>query len=625
MKKAWYKSIAFKTAVFAWILIMLTVAVYLMAILPSERSILLNEMQKDAGLIATSLRLPVSSLKSDSSYPHFINALSPILKNNEALAYIMLTDSAGRSLVITKSGWSREELTGDWSLSDEVQYRTSLSFDPKFEEQVYRYSLPITNKESRWAWVQVGFLFNKFKSNSSLNKVYYRAFFLGALLIAMGIVLSFFFSKRILKPIKYLEETAGRIASGDLSAKAEINTGDEFEDLAETFNSMTETINKSRNELLETHNYTDNILRSMANILIVVNPDRTIRTVNRAAIELLGYPEEELIGRQAGSIILEDKERGLGLDSLIAKKNLRNVPLYYQAKDNKKIPVSFSGTVMYDSNNTVQGIVCVAQDITERKEAEEALIRAHDELEIRVAERTYELETMNDTLQREVKERKRAEEQIKNSLVEKEVLLKEVHHRVKNNLQVISSLLYLNSRNIKDKEALDMFQDSQNRVKSIALVHERLYKSEDLGRIDLYEYINMLTKDLAMSYGVDHSRINLEIIMKDVSIGIDNAVPCGLIINELISNSLKYAFPNGKSGTIRAEASYDKDEGYCLSVSDNGIGLAKDLDIDKLQSLGIQLVRSLVKQLDGTLEIGREGGTSFKIRFKEQLKKKNRQ
>jgi two-component sensor histidine kinase len=218
--------------------------------------------------------------------------------------------------------------------------------------------------------------------------------------------------------------------------------------------------------------------------------------------------------------------------------------------------------------------------------------------------------------QQEIAERKRAEEQIKASLKEKEMLLKEIHHRVKNNLQVISSLLYLQSQNIVDKPLLEMFLDSRNRVRSMALVHERLYQSRDLARVDFAEYIRNLVSYLFRSYEVHSNVIKQKINIADVSLGIDAAVPCGLILNELVSNSLKHAFPDGRVGEIRIGLSSDNGK-FTLMVSDNGVGFPKDLDLRNTQSLGLQLVNTLVEQLEGTIELDRSGGTAFEITFTE--------
>ena len=211
-------------------------------------------------------------------------------------------------------------------------------------------------------------------------------------------------------------------------------------------------------------------------------------------------------------------------------------------------------------------------------------------------------------------ERKRAE-QIKVSLREKEVLLQEIHHRVKNNLQVISSLLSLQSGYIEDKQAIEMIEESQNRIKSIALIHEQLYQSKDLARIDLTKYIRHLVADLFRSYGVNSETITLKINIDNILLDMDTAIPCGLIINELASNSLKHAFPAGKGGEIRIDLHSDKDNQFTLIISDNGVGFPGGLDFRDTKSLGLQLVNTLVDQLGGTIELHSNGGTEFKLAF----------
>jgi two-component sensor histidine kinase len=217
--------------------------------------------------------------------------------------------------------------------------------------------------------------------------------------------------------------------------------------------------------------------------------------------------------------------------------------------------------------------------------------------------------------QQEIAERQGAEEQIKASLLEKEVLLKEIHHRVKNNLQVISSLLYLQSKQIVEPKTLEMFVDSQNRVRSMALVHERLYQTEDLARVNVAEYIRSLTSYLFQSYGPGADRIKLEVDVANLLLGIDIAVPCGLIINELLSNALKHAFPGNAKGSIRVGFSTGPDGRYTLVVGDNGVGFPEGSDFRQTRSLGLQLVRTLVNQLEGTIELDRSGGTQFQIVF----------
>jgi len=210
--------------------------------------------------------------------------------------------------------------------------------------------------------------------------------------------------------------------------------------------------------------------------------------------------------------------------------------------------------------------------------------------------------------------------QIQASLREKEVLLKEIHHRVKNNLQVISSLLYLQSRKAHDQQTIEMFNESQNRIRSMALIHEKLYQSQDIGKIDFADYIRSLTNYLSSSYGLKSRATNITVNISNVFLSIDKAIPCGLIINELVSNSLKYAFPEGRNGKIDIQLVPDKNNHVALIVDDNGVGFPKDLDFRKTKTLGLQLVNTLTKQLKATIELHNKKGTRFEITFarKEQ-------
>lgn len=218
----------------------------------------------------------------------------------------------------------------------------------------------------------------------------------------------------------------------------------------------------------------------------------------------------------------------------------------------------------------------------------------------------------------DITQRKRTAEQLKASLQEKEVLLKEIHHRVKNNMQIICSLLNLQSASISDPQTVELLQEGQNRVASMALVHEQLYQSEDLARIDFADYIQNLTANLFSSYDIHADAIALKINVDNVFLGVNAAIPFGLIINELVANSLKYAFPIGTTGCIYVDMYFDNDNHLTLSVSDNGIGFPADLDFHNTESLGLQLVTALTSQLQGTIELKRNNGTEFKITLQDK-------
>lgn len=224
---------------------------------------------------------------------------------------------------------------------------------------------------------------------------------------------------------------------------------------------------------------------------------------------------------------------------------------------------------------------------------------------------------------RDITERKRVEDQIKSSLHEKEILLREIHHRVKNNMQIISSLMKLSSESIQDRSILDIFDDSRNRIKSMALIHEKLYQSTDLTRIEFSEYIESLAHELYRAHGVDPGRLMLKLSMEPILLSIDIAIPCGLIVNELITNSIKHAFPGETEGEISISLSEEENGVIEFTINDNGIGIPSSIDLSTAKTLGLYIVNILVEdQLEGSITLDRTKGTTFRITFSKKAEKK---
>jgi two-component sensor histidine kinase len=220
-----------------------------------------------------------------------------------------------------------------------------------------------------------------------------------------------------------------------------------------------------------------------------------------------------------------------------------------------------------------------------------------------------------EALRAEMSIRERKECELEAALEDKEVLLKEIHHRVKNNLQIISSLLSLQSGGMTDPKALAQFRDSQSRIRSMALIHEQLYRSEDLSRIDFGTYLQALSEQLTQSYAPPGNGIGLQLNIDSILLDIDTAVPCGLLVSELVSNALKHAFPDGRGGKINIDMTVHDEGRIRLVVRDNGIGISDDLANRKTTSLGLQLVKSLTRQLRGTLQVDSSPETKFSIDF----------
>lgn len=313
--------------------------------------------------------------------------------------------------------------------------------------------------------------------------------------------------------------------------------------------------------------------------------DGVLLEINEGFVKSTGYSREESLGKSSFDLNLwaVDGQR----DELVGRLDQYGELVNFKASIRRKD--GSIGTALISASKInigeVPRMLTVSRDITELKKTEDALVQS--------------------------------EEQLRISLREKEMLLKEIHHRVKNNLQVISGLLDLQAHHIGDPTVREVYKESQNRVITMALIHEELYKSTNLTQVNFAEYIQNLCENLMISYGADKDRIKLDINTEKMEMVVDTAIPCGLIINELITNSLKHAFPDGRRGKISLFFRQLEDNSYVLTVSDNGIGMSDEIDVGSTTTLGMQLVTVLVGQLGGTLNIDRDGGTSFTIKFRE--------
>ena len=317
----------------------------------------------------------------------------------------------------------------------------------------------------------------------------------------------------------------------------------------------------------------------------------------------------------------DDKERVLpDLKKQIAEKRpLCEIEYRLLTKDGNWLWILGRGKIAeFDENGTPSRLTGVNIDITSRRLMESEIRSLNTVLEERVKDRTEALEKANQSLEEENAQRLEAERKLKGSYDEKVMLLKEIHHRVKNNLQIIASLLNLQSRYIRDEPTLAAIRESQNRVKAMALVHEKLYKAEDISHISLADYLRFLGTGLFQFYDAKSRGIQFQLDIGEVNVDINSAIPLGLIINELISNSLKYAFPDGRKGEISIRVTKEE---HTLTVlfRDTGIGIPADLDWQNTQSLGLRLVNTLVDQMDGTIELDRSGGTQFTMVVHEKV------
>jgi len=309
-----------------------------------------------------------------------------------------------------------------------------------------------------------------------------------------------------------------------------------------------------------------------------------------------------------------------GMETFIkARNSSSNVPIVIlsgQFDEEIAVEAVHQGAQDYLMKGEVDGKL-LARSIfyaIERKSIEEELIKHRDHLEELVEKRTLGLKEANKKLRREIIERKQAEDEIRSSLEEKKILLDEIQQRIQNSLHTIISIIDADYFQNGQKNPEDFNQEIQNRSKVVELINEKLYESEDFAMIDFACLIRELTNYLFDFYGVNPNLISFKMDVEGIPLDIDVAIPCGLIINELVTNSLKHAFPNGRKGEINIKFHSDNNK-TILTVLDNGIGFKENIQTEKAQTSGLRLVDKLVRQLDGKLELNNEQGTEFKIIF----------
>ena len=242
-----------------------------------------------------------------------------------------------------------------------------------------------------------------------------------------------------------------------------------------------------------------------------------------------------------------------------------------------------------------------------------------DHLEEQVAQRTKDLSSTNQKLEEEINERIKAEKKLKASLEEKEVLLEEINHRVKNNMQIISSMIRLQFRNQTNPDLEIHLNDIQQRIQTMSLVHEKLYQSKSLSKINLPEFIRDLSGELMASYGTNETQIQLELELENINLEMGLTIPCGLIINELMTNAIKYAFPDDTNGTLKIALRHESTNRIRLTVEDDGPGLPEGVDWQHSKGIGLRLIHILSNQIQGDYQFQTLDGTSFSLIFPERL------
>jgi PAS domain S-box-containing protein len=397
----------------------------------------------------------------------------------------------------------------------------------------------------------------------------------GVIIAAFAMVL---LSKILLSRLSSLDLAVKRIsASDDLSGRVAVVGKDELSNLSKAINNMLASLDLSRQKLHESESRYHAIVEDQSELISRFRSDGSTAFTNEAFRRYFGMDGQPWPGQNFLHLLppaARGDVEGL-LRSLTVSEPAGVLECRCDIEGNARW-LQWSFRAIFDRRGLAAEYQAVGRDITVLK---------------------------------------RNEEQIKASLKEKDALLKEIHHRVKNNLQIISSILSLQEAKVDDAASREILADSRNRIKSMALIHEKLYGARELSSIDFAEYITSLMSHLSRSYGGSYGRVVTRTDVKDVALNLDIAIPLGLIVNELVTNSFKHAFPADASGEIFVELHKAKDGKYLLVVGDNGLGMPADFDITRTSSLGLQLVQALAQQINSQVTVEHGKGTVFKITF----------
>ncbi len=617
-----------KIFLIAVLMLVITSMVYTFEAVRTEQAIMHEELRKKAKVVAE-LAAQIGELPLISGNTEQMKKTVSSLEKVPEVSFVVFYDSAMNLLFKKTNIVPPPEIDpGHFKMSlfernDYFDlYSPVLTTRESEDIDFYQESYQSINVKESVGWIRIGF--SKTYMKQAKNSIIYRGLIIAIVIIIGSSIVLFKLTTTATRPLTVLSNAAKSLRKGIYTEIDIPNSTDEIGTLTAEFKRMSSTI-KEREEMLVSKAH---LSAFVAQISIILTQSEELKVLLKYCTDIMSRHFNASLAR-----------------IWIYKKEFKTLELLacaglYSLADNpqKSVPVGEfevgSAAINHMSyySNDIENLH--ALDIEWAKPGgiksfaiyplivENQLVGVLEMFtENTITEDVFNtIDSVADSIALGIKH-KLAEQQIKASLSEKEVLLREVHHRVKNNMQVISSLLSLQSGQIKDREYADKFNDSRNRIRSMALVHEKLYQSKDMANIDFNDYVKTLANSLFSFYEILSRTISLEIDVEDIVLGVDTAIPCGLIINELLSNCLKHAFSNGKDGSITISFKKDKIEGktsYELIISDNGVGIAESIDIKNTESLGLQLIMTLVEhQLQGRLNLIRTGGTKFIINFRE--------
>jgi PAS domain S-box-containing protein len=370
------RSLLFRTTFLCWGVIVFTICAIALAFIPSQKKALLESMTSMAKVMATSIGQVTATSIVLEDYSSVVDHCIKVLKENPNILYVVITRKDGFSLIHAEDQWRYQTMEGLWRPVSTPPVTDILSRSELINREVYHFTYPFTYSGIEWGWIHIGLSLHKYFAD--VRGVYLVTAMLSFFCMALGLIISVIFARKLSHPIMLLDSITQQVAAGDLTVRAQISTGDEVQSLAHSFNQMTEALQSSQHELIAARDYTDNIIRSMSDTLIVVGPDNRIQKVNAASCALLDYQEKELVGLEFRDIVINNDDF---LQDVSVIGTIHNKEMTYRSRSGNMIPVSFSSAPLHDNEGRFLGIVCVAQDITLRKQAEEELIRAKEAAE----------------------------------------------------------------------------------------------------------------------------------------------------------------------------------------------------------------------------------------------------
>ncbi len=663
----WYNSITVKITLLAWSMLVTTIVIVSLYNYTNQKSLVIELLQNQVKNTSESIKSAYSTEIFTDEYEELSQYCNDLVKDSKSLELVVLAKKDGVVLNFGKDTWTMDESGDKWkdlNINENGDFillpgRLTELFVSK-EEFIYT--------GVNWGHIYIGLSLKFYKE--SINDLLIQTILFTVVFIIIGFFLAYNFSKALTKPIRNLLATTNKVENGDLSANADIKSRDELGILAISFNSMIDSLRKSTENLENTVKERTNLLEESNKNLIEEVVERkkaedslkqytlkleTLEDIYKGIISAATSEEvffksvniikQKIIQFTMAGLSIYDKDKNsakvinmrIQNDEVTIENKDITLDNYYGLNKRPDLPYCFQKDLTKVAIKNPYELIIYEQGIISYVSFplhyQQSLI---GELNFGFNE-PLELDNYNNNLIAEISHHisigvmqlfleeklKTAAEEMQASLHEKEVLLKEIHHRVKNNLQVISSMLYLQSRNTDDEKMMAVFKDSQMRVRSLAMVHEKLYQSESMSKINLADYIKSLATAIKSTYKQPGSEINIKFEMEEIFLSVDKAVSIGLITNELITNVYKYAFPSNvydqnceKKAIIKA-TKYN-DSKVEIVISDNGIGVDESLNIETNKSLGLKIVTSLVSQLRGKFFIKHKNDTEFRIIIPEE-------